>query len=324
VPLRGDPVNIPRDRARQALGIGEEDVVLLSVGRPEKYRPMGSYDFVHTANRILERRPRARLLVVGESLPGIAPELRIQPHERLSFLGSIEDWSLYRAAADVYLESFPWGSQTCLLEAAMSGLPVVPAYSPLTPLLATNDECVSEVVNSPHDEDEYIDRTVQLIDDSDLRRELGHQLNARLVANHVGDGWLAHLKGVYQQTDALVHRPRLVPLTECCATPDDIGLSRWRIAADGRTFGGGRARESAVSVLCHAAYVSREVGRHNHARRSALRAVYGSPRDAAHWRLLAVTMLGPAAKPLRTGLRACGTFVRRVRSRKDASGGRGR
>ena len=41
--------------------------MLLSVGREEKYRPYGCYDFVETANKILDLQPEAHLYIVGES-----------------------------------------------------------------------------------------------------------------------------------------------------------------------------------------------------------------------------------------------------------------
>src|SRR5690606_34285328 len=103
------------------------------------YRPCSHYDFTATARKILDRNLLAHLYVVGETLQGLAPYLRSSLHDRLHFVGPVDDAKLYRASADVYLESFPFGSQTALLEAALSGLPVVPAYAPLFPLLVAND-----------------------------------------------------------------------------------------------------------------------------------------------------------------------------------------
>jgi len=78
-------------------------------------------------------------------------------------VGSIEDPSVYRAAADIYLEGFPFGSQTALLEAALVALPVVSSYAPLFPLLAANDDAIQDLITNPKEEQEYMERVDLLI-----------------------------------------------------------------------------------------------------------------------------------------------------------------
>jgi len=155
VPLALPNAGLSRRDARLALGIAQDKIVLISIGRGEKFRPCPSHDFVATAWRILEAEPRAHIYVVGECEAGIAPYLRSPIHSRLHFAGTREDTSAYRSAADIYVESFPFGSQTAVLEAALSGLPVVPAYAPLSPLLVANDDALSHLLPNPSNEQEY-------------------------------------------------------------------------------------------------------------------------------------------------------------------------
>jgi glycosyltransferase involved in cell wall biosynthesis len=223
-----------RHEARRTLGFAEDDLILLSVGRAEKYRPCGRYDFVATAAKILGRHTHAKLVVVGESMAGIAPHLRRSLPERVYFVGRLEDPSMYRAAADVYLESFPFGSQTALLEAALEGLPVVPAYAPLFPLLVANDDSVQELIPNPQNEDEYVERVSELIWRPELRLQLGERLRTRLLVDHVGDGWLHRLAGMYLHTEHLVHRPSRIPVSQCKTTDADIGLCLWHVMPDGK------------------------------------------------------------------------------------------
>ena len=91
IPLADSVMELSRQDARRALGISDDQIVLLSVGRAEKYRPCGPYDFGSTAAKILDRQPGAHIYVVGESAAGIAPYLRCGLHERLHMMGSIED-----------------------------------------------------------------------------------------------------------------------------------------------------------------------------------------------------------------------------------------
>jgi glycosyltransferase involved in cell wall biosynthesis len=295
-----DPIRrVSRRDARRILGINEDQVMLLSVGRDLKYRPCGSYDFVATANRILDRHPSAHLYVVGESAAGIAPYLRCTMHERLHFSGSMDDPSLYRAAADVYLESFPFGSQTALLEAALSGLPVVPAYAPLFPLLVANDDAIQDLIPNPNSEQEYVDQVDLLIQHPEQQVGLGAALRERLVVDHMGLGWLDRLAAIYEETDRLTHRMQPIPASPCSTTDEDIGLSLWHAVADGKTYSTDTSGDGIGAGLRHAGFLAKYIGDYADARRFAWRAVRHDPYQRMSWRLFAITLLGRAGRILR-------------------------
>lgn len=311
IPLADPAVTVSRYNARRALGIRDDQVLLLSVGRAEKYRPCGAHDFVATMGKILNRQSGAHLYVVGESRAGIAPYLRCEVHERLHFCGEMEDPSLYRAAADIYLESFPFGSQTALLEAALRGLPVVPAFAPLFPLLVANDDAIQDLIPNPHDEKEYIERVELLVHQNDRGVELGGMLRERLLVDHVGEGWLARLASVYQATDRLTHGPRPIPISSCKLEEADIGLSLWHVMADGRTSTTSASAGDLKGLLCHTAYVTKDVGNYSTARRYAWLALRQDPFKWTSWRLLGVSLIGKAGPFLRRmldRLRACATL----------------
>lgn len=312
VPLADPKSRVSRLDARHALGIPTNQVVLLSVGRAEKYRPCGPYDFVATAGKILDRQPCAHLYVVGESPQGIAPYLRCGLHERLHLIGEMEDSSLYRAAADVYLESFPFGSQTALLEAALGGIPAVPAYAPLFPLLVTNDDAIQDLIPNPKDENEYVERVELLIQQTEWRAEFGQVLRKRLLVDHVGEGWLTRLAAIYQETDRLTHGPGPIPISPCSIEGADIGLSLWRVMADGKSCSRRASMEEAKVVLCHAAFVARDVGNYAAARRYAWTAMWQDPLQWMSWRLLSVALIGRAGKPLRRMLNQALLIVKKT------------
>lgn len=281
-----EPAATPRAEARRALDIAAGEVVLLTVARGEKFRRRGRLDFIATASRLLERNPAARLFVVGETLAGMADELAARPSDRLQFCGVVEDPSLYRAAADVFLETFPFGSQTSVLEAALAGVPIVPACSPLHPLLVAHDDSLADVLTSPADPAAYIVAAERLIQNPDLRRATGPTLQERVAADHVGDNWTRHLEEVYRVTDALDHRPRPLPVAPCVATADDVGLSRWHVASDGRSISSRAARGTRRTLRLHQVHLARETGNHAAAVRHALAAVRQQPSAWAGWRLL--------------------------------------
>jgi glycosyltransferase involved in cell wall biosynthesis len=306
VPLEIQSGMVSRHHARISLGIPQDQVVLLSVGRAEKYRPCGPYDFAATAGKILDRSPQAHLYVVGESPRGISPYLRSELHERLHFVGNMEDSSLYRAAADAYLESFPFGSQTALLEAALSGLPVVPAYAPLFPLLVTNDDAIQDLIPNPKDENEYIERVELLIHNTERRAEFGEMLRTRLLAEHVGEGWLARLAAIYKETDRSTHGPRPIPISHCNIGGEDIGLSLWHVMADGKSFSTGAPADDAKAVIYHTVFVVKDVGNYSAARRYAWSLLWRDPLAWPSWRLMAVSLIGGAGGYIMRALRELG------------------
>lgn len=294
IPLVETSGNRSRRNARRILGIDERQVALLSVGRDLKYRPCGIYDFVATAGEILDRQPSAHLYVVGETAAGIAPYLRCAIHDRLHFVGSIEEPSLYRAAADIYLESFPFGSQTALLEAALVELPVVPAYAPLCPMLVANDEAVRDILPNPRDEQAYMERVELLIRQPKERIMLGKTLRERLLVDHVGEGWLERLAAVYQQTDGLAHEPRPIPASACADTEADIGLSHWGVMGHSNIYFASTSNGGEGAVLVHGSLVAKWAGDFARARGFAWRAVQLNPYRWAVWYLLMSIVLGKA------------------------------
>jgi Glycosyl transferases group 1 len=299
IPLVEPEMQLPRKQARQTLGIGEDQCMLLSVGRAEKYRPSGAYNFVATANKILNCHKLAHLYVVGETAAGIAPYLDCALHERLHFMGSMEDPSQYLMAADVYLESFPFGSNTALLEAAVRGLPVVPGYAPLFLLMGANNDSLLEYLSNPKSEAEYIDRIDVLIRDKVQRAELGAKLRASLLLDHTNGGWLQNLNKMYEETDGLTHDPRPIPNACLFISKEDIGLSLWRIMADGKNSSTAIPKNLSEAAYCHASFVAKEVGNYASARSNAWRAVRQNPFIWSTWRLFGITLLGKLGPTLR-------------------------
>ncbi len=303
IPLDDRKGEVSRSQARKSLGVPDDQVMLLSVGRAEKYRPSGCYDFVTTVGRILDREPKSHLYVVGESLEGITPYLGCAVHERLHFVGEIGYPFIYQMAADIYLESFPYGSQTALLEAGLSGLPVVPAYAPLCPLLVASDDSLTDILSNPGDEKEYIERVTDLIQYPERRKVLGDALRKRLLVDHVGDGWLSQLESVYRKIDGLAHQPRAIPVSQCATTTIDIGLSLRRPAFVSSSCGSACNNDDVLDLLHHRAFVAKEVGNYATARRLGLRAVTHNPRHFSSWRLFGVAIGGTPGRTIRNVLR---------------------
>jgi hypothetical protein len=218
-------------------------------------------NFFRTGLKILKRNRAAHLYLAGVSECEAAPYLGEGPCDRFHCLGPVEEPAIYQAAADVYLEGFPYGSQTALLESALAGAPAVAAYDPPCQLLVTQDDPIDDVLVTPRDEQEYIDRASQLIENGSLRREMGDEFRRRLLAAHTGEGWLARLNAIYAELDSKTHRPAAIGATACHATRTDLAIAAWQEA---RRINSGEpgGDDAAVQSLLDGAFRLRQRRRH--------------------------------------------------------------
>lgn len=269
-----------------------DKLVLISVGRIEKFVPAGAYDFFAAAALLLDRLPCAELRIVGGTRAEMTGQLPKPPHERIVFLGAVEDPLPEIRKSDIFLESFPFGSSTSVLEAGLCAIPVVPAYAPLFPLLVANNDALLSLIPSAATEQEYVDQVIALASDAAKRLKLGVALRNRLLNDHTGDGWGKHLENVYETLRVVVHAPMLLPVARCSNQASDALLSRWQMKrSDGRSAIRS-STETASAASYHAGVVAKYAGNYQAARRSALALLVRRPAHLPVWRLFIAAALG--------------------------------
>lgn len=195
---------LARDEARRELGVPQSSVLLLSIARPHKYRPVGGLDFLEGILPVLEKYPNALLWVIGpepgEPWVGAAE----RTGGRVRVFGQRTDTALFYQAADVYVDSFPIVSITSLLEAGSYGLPLVSRCWPDaagtvlcadTPGLAG---CLIQACGSPEQE------LARLIEDESHRALVGEHTRVTIARVHSEGDWPRQLESVYQQAYALL------------------------------------------------------------------------------------------------------------------------
>jgi glycosyltransferase involved in cell wall biosynthesis len=236
IPLAPRP-RVGRREARRALGLPDAALVLLTVGRAEKFLPTARHDFLRTAARLLERIPAAHLYLVGIDAEQLARLPGPGLHPRLHACGSLEDPWMFQQAADVFLEPFPFGSATAVLEAALAGTAVVLMYDPLLDLVVTNHG-LTHLIPNPVGEDAYVERVAALASSPESRERLADALVEHVLARHTGAGWRAQAERVCEEVRACRHQPRAIPETRCESTHADLALAYWhsfiRSASDPR------------------------------------------------------------------------------------------
>lgn len=258
-PLAGKDRASARAVARASLGIPQDQIALVSVGRVEKYVPTETHNFFTTAAEILDQAPEATLYLVGVSESDVREKYGQVPHKRLKLIGAVEDASPYQLAADIYLEGFPFGSQTALLESIFVGVPAIPAFAPCLDLVATSDDAVADVLRTPGSKAQYVAAALRLVRDREDRERRGAELRERIRSEHTDPGWLNRLKSVYADLSGTFHVAGHMPTSSKEESASDIALCAWQ---DDQIASAREAsvKEFASSLMFATAYRARQSG----------------------------------------------------------------
>ncbi len=188
-----------RRQARQLLGIPSDAVVLLSVGREEKYRAVAGLDFYQTFRSFLQEHPSVWLLVAGPEPNAERAAFSRQVNGRILTPGCQTNLRNFYAAADIYVESFPFGSTTALLEAGVHGLPCVLAPADCPPPFGTDGLAIDHTLQRPSSLADYLKQIEGLIEAPAERLRCGHRLRQCIRRCHCGEGWKSFLSGLVAQ-----------------------------------------------------------------------------------------------------------------------------
>lgn len=178
---------------RTELDIPEQAPVFLTVGSHFKYLAIGEVNFIETACRLLKKVPDAYLIAVGPATDHADWQAaREVTSGRLTAVGPKHELAGYFAAADVYIEGFPFGSLTALLEAGLAGLPCVRAPMPCPPPFTSDGEALDHLPQ-PTDLDDYIAQAAALAASPIHRRGQSKALKEAIEKVHLGAGWQSFL-----------------------------------------------------------------------------------------------------------------------------------
>ena len=213
------PVDMPerrRDRAdaKRELGLDPARPLIVTVAAPHKYATAERPNFHDAAGAVLEECPEAVLVAIG---PDPKDEwLRAQERHpgRLHAIGLRKNVGDFLEAADLYLDSYPFSSNTSVIEAAAHGVPVL-SFSPdpeRQGILLTHDPAIEDLIVRGEDPSSLAARAAALLADEPRRAALGHALAERIAAVHDGPGWLASVDTAYSRARELGATPGAAPV----------------------------------------------------------------------------------------------------------------
>jgi glycosyltransferase involved in cell wall biosynthesis len=193
----GAPGEAGRRARRHELGAGDDDVVLIAVGRLTSAKAWP--DLLAAFERVRGTHPSARLVIVGDGEERDLVETERSAHgldAAVAMLGQRDDVPDLLQAADLFVSSSRVeGAPVAVLEAMAAGLPVVATD---VGDVATILPATAGVLVPPGDPAALAAAVSRLLDDPGARRAMGEAGRQLARANHGVDAWLAAVEAVYR------------------------------------------------------------------------------------------------------------------------------
>jgi len=185
IPLPLSTAVEPRDAetAKARLGLPADARVMLTMASAHKYGQVGKRSFTSLVERVLSAVPRAYLLAVGPtgSEPGWEALIK-RFGERVNAFGPTAETGLMLEAADLYLDSFPFGSPTALFEAALRGIMPFSLRDPGAGVLMVEDADVE--LPGTTDAESWVKDVEELLGNDNFRASEGHRLALEIADAH--------------------------------------------------------------------------------------------------------------------------------------------
>ncbi len=226
-----EPANrvLTKSEAKHKLNVGEDNVLLLSIARTEKYKTIDGINFAEAHVQLLKRYSQCILIVIGagDSTEDWSKAIQ-ETGGRIQILGQTKDTAVYYQAADIYVDSFPFVSNTSLLEAGSFGVPLVSRYpypSDACQVLGADMPGLTGNLIRVRNLEEYTVVLSNLVENEKFRLEKGEATRASIEKNHWGENWQRQLDDVY---NCAVTLPRintnLYSVTEMFLDEPDVFL----------------------------------------------------------------------------------------------------
>jgi len=181
---------------RASMGIAEDNPVVATIAEPYKFSASDGMDFRDLISQLFARIPSAHLIAVGPSpdshgWSGLLSEFPTRVH----LLGTTPDYASTLAAADVYLDSFPFSSITSMLEAALYGVPVVTmSEAARGPLNFDDYQLTPDSITTPNEWLELVERWCR---DPTQAAAAGSEMQQAVASVHGRAAWIQQLDALY-------------------------------------------------------------------------------------------------------------------------------
>jgi hypothetical protein len=216
LPLGHHDVGVDRDAAREALGFKSDDVVAISIASGYKFGGAADDErLLPILERAIADQHNLRVLAVGPGGNADWVEVERTTAGRIRALGNRREIGSIYAAADIYLDSYPFSSLTSMLEAGQRGLPLLSlsAADPQLDVLGFDDPATDGLAIRFRASDAYLQELRDLVADPVRRSECGQRI-ADALQVHEGLAWQRRLEQAYERATELHAHPQPPTVTE--------------------------------------------------------------------------------------------------------------
>ncbi len=216
IPLDFTERKLPRAAAKQALGIPDDALVVASVARPGKYRDVAGQRYIDCFVPFLREHGNAVVLLVGAGPRQDWADVTDEFADRLRVLPRTGETRVFFEASDIYVDSFPFVSNTSLLEGGMLGNPVISRIvcgDALSVLDCDMPGVASSLIRHRSPE-ELGAELAALARDPERRSALGNATRQEIRDTHSDDEWRAALERVYDKARTVSAGPQPAVLAE--------------------------------------------------------------------------------------------------------------
>ena len=210
-----------RQEFKEGVGLPRQATLILTLGASYKYAPVQGLDFLETCKDVLRALPEAFVFAAGVNEDARWRAASKNVGFRLRALGTVtqEQLASLFQASDVYIEGFPFGSTTALLEAGLRGLPVVLTPAECPPPYGSDGVALDDCLQRPSSIEQYKAEIVRLCRQSSEREVLGRKVHNSIRAHHTGMGWRQYLANALRGLPA-THQ--IHPIRSPLRTPPEI------------------------------------------------------------------------------------------------------
>jgi hypothetical protein len=216
IPLAHQERAMSREDAKHALGIDLRHTVIMMMASPYKYEPTARSEYLEACAEALREAPHAVLVSIGPRDEGAWATLKKRSGGRVHPVGPVPFPGRYLDAADIFLDSFPFSSNTSLLEAGVRGSPILcyrPARQDAAVLSADAPGLDDHLIRAVTCAD-FVAQVTRLADSPALRARIGSDQRDAILARHTGQGWLDCCDALYARLVALTDQERQPWATE--------------------------------------------------------------------------------------------------------------
>jgi glycosyltransferase involved in cell wall biosynthesis len=251
-PLAFPKVDVRREDARAAFAIADDQIVVATAASASKYEPLDDGDdLVQLLVGLVDRHPQLVVLAAGPRPEGRWLAAEQATGGRLRAMGPLPDVGGLLAAADIYVDSFPFASITSLLEAGAHGIPVVSyrGHGPGCDVLSADPPAIDDDILSPETPDEFAEAVSALVADGQARESRGAILREKIAATHSGAAWQDVVESLY----AFAERPGGAEGAVCV---DDVGPRSTALDFTVRCIQHRTGQSQGIDAVCHATLAS--------------------------------------------------------------------